>query len=320
MKKALPLIGKIVLGLVALGSFVFFALPFLLPVTSKNEIDVASLKDLPGRFVSFDGYSAYVIEKNQSSKDTVVLLHGFGSNATAWGDLQGKLAKAGFRVIAIDFKGFGYSQPRFQEDDYSHIAQSAYIARVVSLLGVQEATVVGHSMGANIAIHLATSKPTLVKRLVLIDPAVITESPSQLRQDILASPFTAQWVRVFATYGVSRTWIQKTLTSAYAGTAPSYTTVDAYYSPTTIRGWKDSLVGIVRDSGKNAVDMAKIPSIDSVLILWGEADTWVPVTQLSMVQKLFPAATTKTYPDVGHVPQEVIPDRVSADIISFMKK
>lgn len=100
----------------------------------------------------------------------VLLIHGFGASRaitwrnTGWYDV---LAKAGFRVIAVDCRGHGESGKPHRPQDYEDGLMAADCAAVPREFAATPADVMGYSMGAQIAIRLMHDSPALVRRCVL---------------------------------------------------------------------------------------------------------------------------------------------------------
>lgn len=118
-----------------------------------------------------DGLAVRVIEAGQGAP--VLLIHGVGMRAEAWGPQIGALS-ADHRVIAVDMPGHGESdplpgQPRLP--DYV-----AWAAQVIRALGLGPVSVAGHSMGSLIAAGLAVYHPDLVTRAALLN-GVFRRSP-----------------------------------------------------------------------------------------------------------------------------------------------
>jgi len=96
----------------------------------------------------------------------IVLLHGAGANAHWWDHLAPDLAIR-FHAVALDFRGHGDSDA---SDEVLPGAFSDDLAALLSRLGAEDAPLVGHSLGAQVALEHATrSRQTAA--LVLIDPA-----------------------------------------------------------------------------------------------------------------------------------------------------
>lgn len=97
----------------------------------------------------------------------ILFLHNGGTSSTIW---RHQLAALGaeHRCIAVDLPGFGCT-PR-PEDPLDHAGLVAITAALLDHLGIRGAVAVGNCMGANLAVHLATSRPDLVDTLVIVNP------------------------------------------------------------------------------------------------------------------------------------------------------
>src|SRR5436309_1300735 len=126
---------------------------------------VAGHRPIDG-YVTADGARLHYFEKGAGTP--VVLLHGNGSMI---GDFVSsgitERAANGHRVIAFDRPGFGYSdRPRGRR--WGPSEQAKLLLRAFSLLGIEQAIVVGHSWGALVALALALECPEKVAGLVLL--------------------------------------------------------------------------------------------------------------------------------------------------------
>lgn len=101
----------------------------------------------------------------------VVLLHGL--TATRRYVLMGSraLERSGHRVIAYDARGHGRSDPAPRATDYGYPLLAADLLAVLDRLGIERATLVGASMGAQTALRLALERPERVAALALVTPA-----------------------------------------------------------------------------------------------------------------------------------------------------
>ena len=101
---------------------------------------------------------------------TIVLVHGFGSSRrqnwkdTSWYDT---LAKAGYRVVAMDCRGHGESDKPHTTPGYGHDEMANDVLAVMNDAGIQSAFVMGYSMGGFITIHLILGHPERVKKLII---------------------------------------------------------------------------------------------------------------------------------------------------------
>ncbi len=103
----------------------------------------------------------------------LVMLHGLASSSRYWEphfDVLGRV----YRIIAPDLLGFGRS-PNPAGAEYTPAQHLAALTGALERRLDGPATVVGHSMGAIVALHLAVNRPEMVGRLALISPPVIGE-------------------------------------------------------------------------------------------------------------------------------------------------
>lgn len=133
--------------------------------TRRQTADAEGTFPPVGRFMKVDGVRLHYIERGRG--DPLVLFHGNGSmlqDFTVSGIVD-RLAQ-NYRVIVFDRPGFGYSsRPRRL---WTPRAYARLFAKALTLLGVRDALVLGHSWGTLIALALALEEPALVRGLVLL--------------------------------------------------------------------------------------------------------------------------------------------------------
>nr|WP_306631165.1 alpha/beta hydrolase [Arthrobacter ulcerisalmonis] len=111
-----------------------------------------------------------------------MLLHGIGMSHRYYRKLQALLAEHG-DTLAIDLPGFGGTPTPNRQLSIADYA--VHTAAVLEKMGVTQAVLVGHSMGAQFATELAVQHPDLVSHVVLLGPVVNPEQ-STVRQQTLA--------------------------------------------------------------------------------------------------------------------------------------
>lgn len=102
----------------------------------------------------------------------ILLLHGLTWNVEGWWRLAPDLAARGWAVTAADLRGHGLSPAA---EDYR---LSSYAADVVDSCGEGWDAVLGHSLGAAVAVLAQTARPGFARRLILQDPALLTAAVS----------------------------------------------------------------------------------------------------------------------------------------------
>jgi pimeloyl-ACP methyl ester carboxylesterase len=130
--------------------------------------------DAPQFFTTDDGVTLhYRLWRGGERRPLIVLLHGMASNLTRWSEfVEHTSLKERFDILRLDLRGHGRSFTR------RPIGMERWVHDLVSILeaqGYERAIVVGHSLGANVALWFAAHAPQRTDALVLIDP-VLTEA------------------------------------------------------------------------------------------------------------------------------------------------
>lgn len=100
---------------------------------------------------------------------TVLLMHGKNFCAATWESTIQVLSRQGFRVIAPDQIGFcSSSKPEGYQFSFAQLAHNT--RGLVQELGIDQVTVIGHSMGGMLASRLALNYPQHVEQLLLVNP------------------------------------------------------------------------------------------------------------------------------------------------------
>ncbi|MBS1907782.1 MAG: alpha/beta fold hydrolase [Actinobacteria bacterium] len=132
------------------------------------------------------GRRTFVIDVGQEhSARALVLVHGWGGDASAWAELIPGLQRHA-RVVAVDLRGHG-AAPAGEEDVTLDVLAADLVALLATLAN-PERVLVGHSLGGALAAMVAVNRPDLVSGAVLIDPAYgagdreMKEAPGRLAE------------------------------------------------------------------------------------------------------------------------------------------
>jgi pimeloyl-ACP methyl ester carboxylesterase len=270
-------------------------------------------------FAEVGGVRMHYQEAGDASDPAVVLIHGFLASNFVWRDVLLPLAARGFRVVAPDLVGFGFSgKPAGGE--YTIEAQARAVTGLLDELKVERATLVGSSYGAAVAAVCALDRPERVERLVLVGAVcndVLTRHPV-LRLiavrglgELIGPPL------LDASYALRRRQARRAAGNGdalaeerrIAGRHLPLRAADAQRAVVnTVRGW--SAARVEREAEK-----IRQPT----LLVWGEADADTPLRDGETLRRLIPDSRLLTIKACGHLPQEECPQAFADAVASFCR-
>ncbi len=118
-------------------------------------------------------------QRPKSPRATIIFIHGIGNSGAAWNKVITRLPDD-IRIITIDLLGFGDS-PRPSWAKYNVRTQARSLLRTLSLYMLPgKVIIVGHSLGALVAIEAAKRYPLFTRALVLCSPPVYRQTPTRM--------------------------------------------------------------------------------------------------------------------------------------------
>lgn len=132
------------------------------------------------------GLTTRVIEAGDPGATAVVFLHGMGARADRWLLNLGAAADAGFRAVALDLPGHGFAT-KGAAPDYSVGGFAGFVLDALDALGIGGATLVGTSLGANVAGEVACRDPGRARALLLVGALGLLPVGSELAAGMAAS-------------------------------------------------------------------------------------------------------------------------------------
>ncbi len=148
------------------------------------------------RYVDVNGIRTCYYEAGEG--EPVVLIHGGGAGADAWGNWRGCIPRLAekFRVLAPDMVGFGKTEkPNPERFEYSQAARVKHMIGFIEALGVKRAHLVGNSMGGATALGVCMQRPDLVAKVVLMGSAGLRFELSESIRVILGAEPTREYFR-----------------------------------------------------------------------------------------------------------------------------
>ena len=278
---------------------------------AKYDAPVSHYLDTP------DGLHVRYRDQGPRGAPALVMIHGFSASLEAWTPWAERLSGQ-YRVISLDLPGHGLTRAPASWapsiDAYADLADG-----LAARLGVRSYVVIGNSMGGAAAWDDALRHPGHVRGLVLVDsagwPGEKAGGAPPLVFNMMRSGPGRAVLRHIDTTPMARSGLK----SAYVD--PALVTpalVGRYVDYSRAPGHRDLLLRI-RSRPAAAIDAGSFKAIAvPTLVIHGEADALIPVANGRAFAAAIPGARLITYPGVGHVPMEQIPDRSAADLKAFL--
>jgi pimeloyl-ACP methyl ester carboxylesterase len=271
--------------------------------------------------VSIHGHRRAYVKVGQGP--ALLLLHGLGCDHTTWEPVISTLAKR-YTVIAPDLLGHGQSdKPRA---DYSLGGYANGMRDLLTVLGVDKVTVVGHSFGGGVAMQFAYQFPERTERMVLVASGGLGPEVSTFIRAIttpgyhqLMGLLTLPGVRHVGLAGMralySTGW---KLTRDLREVAEIY---DSFKDPHARAAIRHVVRAVVDWEGQivTMADRAYLTDAMPMCVVWGRDDKVIPVRHASNAAALAPKARVEVIPNAGHFPHKDHPERFAKVLHEFIR-
>jgi pimeloyl-ACP methyl ester carboxylesterase len=253
----------------------------------------------------------------------LLLLHGLGCDHTTWAPVIAVLSRR-YTVIAPDLLGHGRSaKPRA---DYSVGGYANAMRDLLTVLGVDKVTVVGHSFGGGVAMQFAYQFPERTERMVLVAPGGLGPEVTPALRAVTLPGFHQAMGMV--TLPVLRQLITTTLRALAASGLPPARDLDevaeivqSFRDPQARRAVRHVLSAVVDWRGQvvTMVDRAYLTSAMPMCVIWGADDAVIPVAHARVAAELAPGATVEVIEDSGHFPHKDHPQQFVRILDDFVR-
>jgi len=281
------------------------------------------------RDVAANGSRFHLVEAGEGP--LVVLLHGFPMFWWTWRQLIPVLAEAGFRVVAMDLRGYGGSD--HPPHGYDPTTLAADVHGVIRCLGEERATVVGHGWGGVVAWTLATQYPDTVDGLVTINAphprrlrdAVRTRSqrkkfsyiwkfqlPFAPERTFMRSGGTAV-IDYLTKWSLSAEWITEDCATRYAEAFTRWPTAH-----TAIEYHRWAVRSFYRTDGRRYMEQMDSAVRTDTLIIHGVADPTIDYATSMGSETYVEGECTRVDLPVGHWPHEEDPRAVHSALLTWL--
>lgn len=289
-------------AVVALALVLVMGMSYWAAGRAKPVLDAAARELLVRKGVAYSfielplGTVHYRLEGPESGP-LVILIHGFSVPSFVWDGYVKPLTAAGYRVLAFDNYGRGFSDR--PQTEYNAGLTDRLLTGLLAGLGLEApAHVIGYSMGGATAAIYAARHPEKVLSLGLIAPAGLGTALDEQAKPLL-QPVIGDWiVRMIGL----RIFHNKAAEEAKFAPNPAGFLAD-FNRQMDYAGYGEALLSTLRHyplAGAEPVFAEAGRSMRPVLVIWGETDRTVPFVHAARLMALMPRAKLHSYPQFGH--------------------
>ena len=254
----------------------------------------------------------------------LLLVHGIGDSSATWRDVLPLLART-HTVIAPDLLGHGASdKPRA---DYSVGGFANGLRDLLVLLGLERATVVGHSLGGGIALQFAYQYPERCERLVLVACGGLgVEVTPVLRAAALPGASLGIGATVSAPVRLPVLAAGRLLAALGlvdpSDVAEAAVVAEGLRDRSTRAAFLRTLRSVVdlRGQSVSSRDRLYLTAAIPTLLLWGARDPVLPVAHARAVAAELPDVELRVLPRAGHVPHRSDPEAFARTVLEFVAR
>ena len=281
---------------------------------------VVDLADSRLRYVTVHGYRrAY---RMAGTGPVLLLLHGIGDSSQSWLPVMHALARH-HTVIAPDLLGHGASdKPRA---DYAVAAYANGMRDLLDMLGIESATLVGHSLGGGVAAQFAYQFPERCERLVLVasggagrDVSPLLRLASAPLADVFLAPFhwpvTQPLVRaalaVLGRVGDDLARDRAHVSRILAGLPDADARAAFTRTLRSVVDWRGQVVSLL--------DRCYLVGAIPALVVWGERDGVIPPEHGQRAHEALAGSRLEVFAGAGHFPHHEDPERFVTVVREFV--
>ena len=302
----------IVLLIVAL----LIALPFM-----AEAFRAPVSKDLqaraPGKMAELSQGRTHYRWTGPETGEVAICVHGLSTPSYVFAATERSLASLGYRVLSYDLYGRGLSdRVKGRQDAAFFLTQLRDLIRNQHITG--EFTLLGFSMGAQIATAYAAAESPRIKALILAAPAGVSPKTEAARHSIWLAPVIGDWLtRVAGGWALRRELVEHRSTPTIIPDLE-----DRQAAETGMRGFLPAVLSSRRNLLQSSLlpDLTRVAAADiPVLALWGTEDPIVPLSAMGALAHAAPDAHHGQISGAGHNLLQTHPAQIADQLTKFLR-
>ena len=274
------------------------------------------MPDFDTRLIAVDGVrSPVLIGGTGAPGEAVVFVHGNPDAGSDWLPLMEPVAEFA-TAVAPDMPGFGAAD-KPKDFDYTVAGYASHLAGLLDQLGIERAHLVAHDFGGPFALQWAVNNPAKTASVTLINTGVLQgyrwhRLARVWRTPLLGelfmrttSPAFSRLVMRHDNPGLPEEWVD---------------TITGHFGPD---GTRRAVLQLYRATPPRVIEALAEPlrSLDpDTLVVWGDADVYIPAVQAERQREVFSRAQVHMLPGIGHWVWLEAPDEVAGYVVPFLRE
>jgi pimeloyl-ACP methyl ester carboxylesterase len=277
----------------------------------QGELYPAGYDDVSARFVALkSGLRVRIVEAGDPNANAVVLVPGWGCGAWIFHEILPRLATSGFHAIAVELKGHGFSDKPDDPREYTAESMRDHLADILDALQLDRVSLIGHSMGAAVAVELGAVDPGRISSVVIAAPVGFAGVRGMRFIRLITPEFALPLLQVLTTRFLIRTMLSVVYGSIRHA---SNRDVEEFYAPTRMPGFVRSLRHLLHEfDWHRSFPRLSVP----MMAIFGSEDVLSPSREASD----YAGDPTIVIKGAGHVLFDEAPEVVDEAITSFLRE
>jgi pimeloyl-ACP methyl ester carboxylesterase len=256
---------------------------------------------------------------NASDKPPVVLLHGLPSQSYSWRNVLPALAEQGFRAIAPDWIGFGFSdKPDRRDFAYTPAAYIEALAELFQALNLDRFSLVVQGFVGSVGLQYAVRHPEQIERLAIFNAPITPDAKLPWKMKQLGLPLVGDMLTQ------DPLLVDRTLEGG-GGYQVEDKDLDVYRRPFLKSSDAGrALLAVVKNlqlaDALSEIQAGFAAWPQPTLVAWGVKDPWLPVEIAQNFVKPLQSAEFVALDEVGHYPQEDWHEKVNDALLTFLRR
>src|SRR5437764_8146938 len=269
-------------------------------------------------FTRVNGVRIHYQEAGDEKAPPIILIHGFISSNLIWSHVLEPLAQKGFRAIAPDLPGYGYSEkPR--EAEYTINEQARSVIGLMDRLGIRKAAIAGASYGGAIAATMALDYPERVEKLILVGAVTNDEPKNKFLLRVSCLPILGD---IATPLFLGSRWIlRKRMEDMYRrmGRPINEKMVASRHHLLETSNAHRAMIKTARRWSANRIQREASLIRQPTMLVWGDHDDHIPVQDAFRLRDSLPNSKLIVFRNCGHLPPAECPEKFVGAVADFAK-